>query len=102
MLQKFKVSIQGDKKSLEMYRQDCEITISALGLNVIDVEGLEDEIDTLDDDGFDDVVEDDDFFRDWKYYYNVIVETDLSIDEMYDFLEENMSFYSLESDVEKI
>lgn len=100
MLKKFKVSIQGDKKSCEMYRQDCEITIKDTGLNVIDVEALEDEIDTLDDDGFDDARDDNDFSTDWKYFYLVTVETEMSNEELEKFLYQNLSFYSLESEIE--
>ena len=99
MLRKFKVSIVGDKKSCEMYRQDCEITVKDTGLNVINVEALEDEIDTLDDDGFDDVREDNDFSTDWKYYYMVSVETNMSAEELEDFIYKNLCFYSLESDI---
>jgi hypothetical protein len=100
MLKKFKVAIQGDKKSCEMYRQDCEITIKDTGLNVINVEALEDEIDTLDDDGFDDARENDDFSTDWMYYYLVTVETEMSNEELEKFLYQNLSFYSLESEIE--
>lgn len=101
MLMKFKTAIQGDKKSCEMYRQDCESTIKSIGLNVVEVEALEDEIDTLDDDGFDDTREDNDFSTDWMYYYMVTVETNLNEKELEDFLYKNLSFYSLKSDIMK-
>lgn len=100
MLKKFKVSIQGDKKSCEMYRQDCKITIEGIGLDIVEVEALEDEIDTLDDDGFDDARDDNDFSTDWKYFYLVTVETEMSNEELEKFLYQNLSFYSLESEIE--
>lgn len=93
MVRKIKVSICGDKKSDYFYNKDCEMTLASCGLNVVKVESLPDEIDKLDDDGFDD---DNDEFRDWKYFYNVDIESDLNDSEFEAFIDDNLSYYELE------
>lgn len=100
---KFKVAINGDKKSSEMYRQDCEMAMNDLDLDVVSVVALEDEIDTLDDDGYNDELEDEDgFLRDWRYFYLVTINSELSPKELEDWLNENLNVYDLESDVETV